>query len=182
MKRLYYLTDSLDSVTGIFEDLHRDGITDWHLHVLSRNEAGLYHRQIHSANMLQENDVIHSGQLGALLGGVAGLLAATLLEWWNPFEVDIPLPALIIVAGVFTMFGAWSGGLAGVTRENYKIAQFHDDLVRGKHLIMVDVSRMQEKRIRYHLSRYHPEACLAGEDTTLILPFSPNFWHYPRHN
>ena len=171
MKRLYYLTDSLDSVTSIFEDLQRDGITNWHLHVLSRNEAGLYHRQIHSANMLQENDVIHSGQLGALLGGAVGLLAATLLQWWNPFGVDIPLPALIIVAGVFTMFGAWSGGLAGVTRENYKTTRFHDELIRGKHLIMVDVSRMQEKRIRFHLSRYHPEAFLAGEDTTLILPF-----------
>lgn len=182
MKRLYYLTDSLDSVTRIVEDLHRDGITDWHLHVLSRNEAGLYHRQIHSANMLQENDVIHSGQLGALAGGLVGLVAATLLEWWNPFGVDIPLPALIVVAGVFTMFGAWSGGLAGVTRENYKTTRFHDDLVNGKHLVMVDVSREQERLVRHQLCRYHPEACLAGEDTTLILPFSPNFWHYPRHH
>ena len=182
MKRLYYLTSSLDSVTRITEDLHRDGVTDWHLHVLSRNEAGLYHRQLHSANMFQENDVIHSGQLGALIGGAAGLLAVTLLEWWNPFGVDVPLPVLVIVAGVFTMFGAWSGGLAGVTRENYKITRFHDDLVKGNHLIMVDVSREQEQRVRYHLSRYHPEACLAGEDTTLIFPFSPNFWHYPRHN
>ncbi len=181
MKRLYYLTDSLDSVTRIVEDLHRDGITDWHLHVLSRNEAGLFHRQIHSANMLQENDVIHSGQLGALVGGLVGLVAATLLEWWNPFGVDIPLPALIVFAGFFTMFGAWSGGLAGVTRENYKTTRFHDDLANGKHLVMVDVSREQERLVRHQLYRYHPEACLAGEDTTLILPFSPNFWHYPRH-
>ncbi|WP_067585046.1 hypothetical protein [Endozoicomonas ascidiicola] len=182
MKRLYYLTGSLNSVTQIIDDLHHAGISDWHLHVLSRNEAGLYHRQIHSANMLQENDVLHSGELGALIGGLAGLTIATLLELWDPFEFAASFPMLILVAGVFTLFGAWSGGLAGVTRENYKTERFHDELIRGRHLIMVDVSKQQEKVVRHHLSNYHPEASLAGEDTTLILPFSPNFWRYPRHN
>ena len=182
MKRLYYLTGTLNSVTQIIDDLHHAGISDWHLHVLSRNEAGLYHRQVHSANLFQKNDVLHSGELGAFTGGIVGLIVATLLELWNPLNLNPSLPMLVFITGLFTLFGAWSGGLAGVTRENYKTARFHDELKRGRHLIMVDVSKQQEKVVRYHLSQYHPEASMAGEDTTLTLPFSPNFWRYPRHN
>lgn len=183
MKRLYYLTRSLDSVTRISEDLHQKGITDWHLHVLSRNEAGLYHRQVHSTNLFQQNDIIHSGEQGALIGGVLGILVVLLIEWWMPFGTPLPLAVLILISGVFTLFGAWSGGLAGITRENYKTERFNNELEQGKHLIMVDVSKQQEKEVRYQLSRYHPEACLAGEDSTLIQPFSLSFWKkYPRHS
>lgn len=183
MKRLYYLTDSLESVTQITGDLHQDGITDWHLHVLSRNEAGLYHRKVHSANVFQENDIIHLGEVGAMIGGAVGLVASTLIGWLQPFGFNPPFPFLLFQAGLFTLFGAWSGGLIGCTKENYKIARFHNDLDNGRHLIMVDVYKQQEKKIRHHLHQYHPEACLAGEDSTLTIPFfSPNFWHYPQHH
>lgn len=182
MKRLYYLTDTLDSVSQISEDLHNKGIDNWHLHVLSRNEAGLYHRQIHSSHIFQQNDVIHSGELGAITGGAIGLLSVMIIEFWLPFGEPLPLPLLILIAGVFTLFGTWSGGLAGITRENYKVARFHDDLEKGKHLVMVDVSKPQESRIRVHLEKYHPEAVHAGEDSPLVMPFSPRFWSYPRHS
>ena len=182
MKRLYYLTNSLESVSGISEDLHNQGIDDWHIHVLSRNEAGLYHRQVHSSNIFQENDVIHSGEIGAILGGAIGLLFVIFIEFWTPFGAPMPLPILILAAGVFTLFGTWSGGLAGVTRENYKIARFHDDLEKGKHLIMIDVSKRQEQTVRYHLEKYHSDAVMAGEDTPVIMPFGNRFWSIPRHN
>ena len=55
MKRLYYLTDTLDSVSKISTNLHQDGITDWNIHVLSKDEAGLYHRHVHSAHLFQQN-------------------------------------------------------------------------------------------------------------------------------
>ena len=182
MKRLYYLTSSLDSVSGISQDMHNQGIDDWHIHVLSRNKAGLYHRQVHSSHIFQENDVIHSGELGAILGGATGLVLAVIIESWTPFGAPLPLPVLILIAGIFTLFGTWSGGLAGVTRENYKIARFHDDLEQGKHLVMIDVSRRKEQTVRYHLEKYHPEAVMAGEDSPVIMPFGRRFWSYPRHS
>ncbi|MGI9275566.1 MAG: hypothetical protein ACR2PT_12065 [Endozoicomonas sp.] len=180
MKRLYYLTDTLGSVSKISDDLHQDGITDWNIHVLSKDEAGLYHRHVHSAHLFQQNDVIHSGEQGAIIGGLIGLVIALALETQAFFEHSLPLLVLLAIAGLFTLFGAWSGGLAGVTRENYKIQRFHSDLEKGKHLIMVDVLRNQELLIRQQLSQYHPEAVLAAEGTSLIHPFSYNFWVTPR--
>ncbi len=182
MKRLYFLAQSLDSVSKISEDLHRLGINDWNLHVLSRDEAGLYRRHIQSTHVFQQNDVLHSGELGAIVGGFLGLLIAMALELLTPFGAPLPLPILVLIAGLFTLFGTWSGGLAGVSRENYKTARFHDELKKGKHLIMVDVSRQQESSTRQHIDRYHPEISLAGEDTPLILPLNRSFWSIPRHN
>ena len=182
MKRLYFLANTLDSVSKISDDLHRQGINDWHIHVLSRNEAGLYHRHIHSTHVFQQNDVLHSGELGALAGGTLGLMIAMGLELLTPFGDPLPLAILILIAGLFTLFGAWSGGLAGVTRENYKTARFHDELERGKHLIMVDVSRQQEQLVRQHIDQYHTNVSMAGEDTPFVLPLTRSFWSIPRHN
>ena len=51
MKRLFYLVYQMDSVESISEDLHKEGITDWRFHVLSRDEAGLFTRKLHSASI-----------------------------------------------------------------------------------------------------------------------------------
>lgn len=171
MKRLYYLTSSMDNVASLVHDLHQDGISDWHLHVLSLNEAGLYHRQIHSASIIQQNDVIHSGEQGVMVGAAIGLLVALLLEWFPPFGWDLNFPALAAIGSVFTLFGAWSGGLAGSTRENYKVARFHDSLEQGQHLMMVDVNKQQEATIKNHIHDKHPEAQFMGADSPWILPF-----------
>lgn len=181
MKRLYYLTDTLNSVSQISDDLHNNGVTDWHIHVLSKDEAGLYHRHVHSAHMFQQNDVIHSGELGAILGGTISLLTVFVLHNVLPF-ISEPVPPMILlfVAVVLTLFGAWSGGLVGAMRENYKVAQFHDDIEQGKYLIMVDVLKPQEQKVRQQLRQYHPEALLAAIGSSWILPFKRRFWFNPK--
>ena len=182
MKRLYFLANTLDNVSQVSEDLHQQGIDDWHIHVLSRNEAGLYRRHIHSTHLFQQSDIIHSGELGALIGGGIGLLSALLLELWIPLEPPLSTPILALIAGVFTLFGTWSGGLAGITRENYKTTRFHDDIEKGKHLIMIDVSKQQEAVVRQYIARYHPQIAMAGEDSPFTLPLTRHFWSIPRHN
>lgn len=181
MKRLYYLTGTLNSVSQISEDLHNNGVTDWHIHVLSKDEAGLYHRHVHSAHLFQQNDVIHSGELGAILGGAVGLVIVLILHHAMPFLTGPVAPAMLVfIAGVLTLFGAWCGGLVGATRENYKVARFHNDIERGKHLIMVDVHKPQEQQVRQQLRQYHPEALLAATGSSWILPFNRHFWLSPK--
>jgi hypothetical protein len=41
MKRLYYLSSSIESVEQVSNDLHEKGITDWNFHIISKDEAGL---------------------------------------------------------------------------------------------------------------------------------------------
>jgi hypothetical protein len=180
MKRLYYLTQSLDSVSQISDDLHREGLSDWNIHVLSKDAAGLYHRHIHEAHLFQQNDVIHSGEMGALIGALIGLFIALSADFLLPLQHSLPMLVLAAIAATFTFFGAWSGGLVGITRENYKVRRFHDDLEKGQYLIMVDVLRQQEILIKQQINRYHPEALLAAQGSSWIQPFSYNFWFASR--
>jgi len=181
MKRLYFLADSLEQVRKISDDLHHQGLNDWQFSVLSRNEAGLFHHHVHSANLFQQNDVIHSGEIGAIVGGTIAFIAALIVELLTPFGDPMPLPIVILASVFFVLFGVWSGGLAGTTRENYKTTHFHDELVRGKHLIMIDASKHQAREVQLQLAQYHMHVTSVGEDSPWTQPFSRKFWTIPRH-
>lgn len=171
MKRLYYLTDTIDSTEGISKDLHQLGITNWNLHVLSKDDDGLYRHHIHGANTLQRLDLIHSGEQGALIGVVIGLGIGITLMMGKPFDIDLDLIALSAITIVFTLFGTWVGGLSGLSHESYKIKRFHNDLEAGKYLIMVDFRKAREPDVVQLMENHHPEARFSGQDTTWINPF-----------
>lgn len=171
MKRLYYLTDTIDSTEQIAKDLQQSGITHWNLHVLSRDVDGLYRHHIHGANTLHRLDLIHSGEQGALIGVIIGLCIGATLFFANPFGITLDALGISAVVLVFTLFGTWVGGLFGLAHENYKIRRFHNDLKAGQYLIMVDFKKVLEKSVKALMATRHPEARFAGRDSTWINPF-----------
>ncbi|MGY0218876.1 hypothetical protein ACWJJH_16030 [Endozoicomonadaceae bacterium StTr2] len=171
MKRLYFLTNQIDDVDRISADLHRQGITDWNFHVVSKDAAKLKRRKIHGANLFHELDIIHCGEQGAAIGGIIGAAIAATLYHSQFFGPEPSWMALGFIVVLFGFFGAWSGGLVGIARENYKISRFHDALEAGQYLIMVDTSRAEEASVRRHLAYYYPQVDLAGSDSTIINPF-----------
>ncbi|RDH44746.1 hypothetical protein [Zooshikella ganghwensis] len=172
MKRLYYLADNIDDVERISEDLHAEGITNWRFHVLSRDDAGLYNHQLHAANPIQRCDMIHRGEQGAMIGLLAGCFAGYFALQLTPTGSDVHWMTFVAVIVLFTMFGTWVGGLAGLSHENYKINQFHDALDSGKYLIMVDARRHEEPRVRANMNQYHPEASYVGVDSVFTNPLA----------
>jgi len=69
-------------------------------------------------------------------------------------------------------FGAWLGGLVGVSTENYKIKQFHKHIEEGEYLMLIDVDAMQKTLVESIVAREFAGIRKAGEDTTLISPFA----------
>jgi hypothetical protein len=171
MKRLYYLTKGLESTGRISDELHQSGITDWHFHVLSKDGSGLYRRHIHSATGFQSLDIIHSCEQGALFGGTIGLVLTLMLWMIDPLPFPMSMTISLLIVCIFTLFGAWVGGMDGLAHENYKIKRFHDDLELGKYLLMVDV-RPHEKEVVLGIMNQHPEVEAAGESSTFINPFT----------
>ncbi|MFT3931520.1 MAG: hypothetical protein QM709_14610 [Spongiibacteraceae bacterium] len=169
MKRLYYLADNLNTADEVAKALHDEGISDWNFHVLSKDEAGLYTHHLHAANPLHQRDLIRTGERGALLGFLAGMAAAlfsaVLLELSSVHSVMVFAIAIVLP----TLFGAWLGGLVGLSTENHKIARFHDDIEYGRALLMIDVKPAHEMRVRELMQLFSVRE--GGEDTTLILPF-----------
>lgn len=170
MRRLYYLTRSLDSTESISRDLHEEGISNWRFHVVSKDEAGLYKRHIHSANYLQKLDIIRSAEVGALIGFGFGLAMSAALMTTAMFGSDLSWMVYAGVVAVFALFGSWVGGIWGLGHENYKIRQFHDALEAGRYLIMIDVHRDEKNELKALMARRHPEAQLMGVDSTWVNP------------
>ena len=76
MKCMYYLAPNLVSTRRVSDDLHDVGIGDWHVHVISKDEAGLKNEKLHSSNWLETTDLLRDGFIGANFGFIVGVLAA----------------------------------------------------------------------------------------------------------
>lgn len=174
MKCIYYLTSTLASTQDVSDDLHEVGVKDFYLHVICKDECGLKKQHIHSSNYLETLDVVRDGFIGAALGFMAGLLGIALLMYFRPFGPTVEVPTFVyaILVGAATLYGAWSGGLAGIGSENKKLTRFHDDIAAGKYLILVYVRKQQEGMVRKMMKERHPDAELVAIDSHFINPFS----------
>ncbi len=173
MRRLYYLADDLDTVCRVAGALQGEGLRRWRLHVLSKNADGLYQHNIHSASALHRLDILHSGErlglIGALLGLTLGL--ALYVVPVLPWAVNLLTVLLLGLAGF--LFGAWQGVLLGRTRENYRIAPFHDEIEAGRYLLMIDVSKDQKCQVRELINLQFPRVRHGGISPVLPNPLDP---------
>lgn len=170
MKRLYYLSNNIDVVEKLSDELHAKGLTDWNFHVMGKDKANMIRHHLHTTSLLHELDIIRSGERGVLVGFVVGLLLTCYVALVTPFGASMNLLAQIASVVLFSMFGAWLGGLVGVQNENYKIRRFHSAIDNGEFLIMVDVTHKQRREVEDTIDRFH-EIRRAGEDSTFISPF-----------
>ena len=174
MRRLYYLADDLPTTRAISETLHDEGITDWHFHVVAKDESGLYRHHVHSASAILQLDIVHTGERYALIGAFVGLAAGVAAY----LSAALPAYAVLLITLTAGMFGAWLGGMVGLSRENYKLEPFHDDIEAGRYLIMVDVRPNSRARVREIMNMGFPRVRYCGKDTTFINPFkSPREIH-----
>jgi len=172
MKCFYYLAPTLDSTHEISDDLHEVGILDWFLHIIARDEAGLKREHLHSSNYLETTDIIRDGLIGANIGFVLAVIAAGLVMVLEPFGPETPKVVYFFVVVVFTLFGAWVGGLTGIDKENKKLSRFHEDIEAGKYLVLIYARTDQEEKIREMMREKHPEARLVAIDRHFLNPFA----------
>jgi hypothetical protein len=171
MQRLYYLADDVETTRRVSDALHKEGISDWNFHVLAKDEAGLYTHHIHSATPYQQLDLIHTAQRWGLGGGAIGLAAGMLGYLLQPLAWQVNELVVVLVTLLGACFGAWIGGMVGLTRENYKVSPFHDDIEAGRYLIMVDVHKEFRPRVRELMNMQFPLVQRCGSSSTLINPF-----------
>jgi hypothetical protein len=171
MKCFYYLAPTLDSTHQISDDLHGVGVLDWFLHIIAKDEAGLKREHLHSSNYLETTDIIRDGLIGANLGFIIAVIAAGLVMMLEPFGPETPKMVYFAVVVVFTMFGAWVGGLTGIDKENKKLKRFHDDIEAGKYLILIYAGKEKEDVIREMMREKHSEARLVAIDRHILNPF-----------
>jgi len=154
MKRYFFIEDDLDDLELIERQLLSSGMLRPQIHVLSQDDAGVSEHHLNEVHALLRQDIIHSGEIGALIGLVVSAVSILLAYFsglpesigWMPFAM-----LSIVLLGFFT----WEGGLFGIQVPNSQFRRFEDALRAGKHLLLVDVDRGQEYIMQQVLSA-HP--------------------------
>lgn len=172
MKCMYYLAPSLVSTHQISNDLRDVGIDEWHVHVISKDEAGLKKEKLHSSNWLETRDLLRYGFIGANFGLIAGVIAAGAMMLFEPFGPNVPAIAYFFLVLVATLFGAWVGGLIGIDSENQKLKRFHDDIEAGKYLVLIYARKGSGERVKEMMRERHPESRHVATDRHLFNPFA----------
>jgi hypothetical protein len=185
MKCLYCLAPDVDRARRTAEHLRRAGVNERFLHIAGKKEHEIDDERLHTCNYLERLDVVRSGLIGIATGFTTGVIAAAVLMTFEAFGPSVPIHAYGILTLVFTLFGAWVGGLDGIARENKKLSNFHDALEDDKHLVMVYVPDRRAHAITKAVNREAPAVDLAAIDDHPLNPFSavrytgPGRWQSP---
>ncbi|RDE18283.1 hypothetical protein DV711_16605 [Motiliproteus coralliicola] len=178
MKRLYYLTSSIDCAERVSKELHEKGVTDWNFHIMSKkydNWNNLKKRGLHLASFyFHQHDGKRIAERGAIVGALAGLCAIAGFLLASP-EIASEFRAWSLVSLAFTTailiaFGVGFGMIYGLDSENVKIRRFHDQLEEGQYLIMIDTIKEDADRIR-DIMADQPGITVAGEGHSQVNPF-----------
>lgn len=165
MRRLFYVAESVDDAEAVSEAVHNQGLKSSRVHVLAKDEAGLYTHKIHSATLFQQLDIVHTGMRYAVLGLMVGLflgLGILSLGSAGLIEIQLGMTGVVALSAIGLCFGAWEGGLVGLSRENYKIERYHDDIEAGRYLVMIDVRQRERSEVRELMNMEFPQVPYRG--------------------
>ncbi|MEE4249918.1 MAG: hypothetical protein V2I38_04965 [Alcanivoracaceae bacterium] len=166
MKRFYYMTSSLSSVLGISRDLQDAGIGENRIHVMGRNSGVLQQARVHTTTLFEETDILHYGFVGAIYGLLAGLFAGLMLAAMDPWGIDLGSSTIIAATAFGACFGAWVGGIRGISTGNHHIQPY----LRGveaddSYLVMIDADDTRQiTSIEKVMQSRHQEARQAGRE------------------
>jgi hypothetical protein len=161
MKRHYYISDDLDDLEIIEQQLEAAGVITPQIHVLSEDDAGVRAHHLNDVEAVLRKDVVLGTELGAVVGAV-GAAIILLAAWATGIAATITWVPPIFLSVIVLGFCTWEGGLIGIQKPNADFARFRDSLHSGKHVLMVDVSQAQED-ILLQVTARHPKLAPAGE-------------------
>lgn len=146
MKRLYYLTDDIEHAEHIAMELAHYPLHHTYVQVLSQDEVGLSVHQLKSASYLARQDILHRGSQGLVLGLVLGLLTLMFTSSLGLAPADMSGQLALVL--LFGLLLGWAGCLIGLNQENHHLAGFHDDIERGRTLLMIDVAPAEVSEVK----------------------------------
>jgi hypothetical protein len=162
--RHYFISDDLDDLDLLEDQLEHAGIDSPRIHVLSNDSVGVAnHIHLHAVQSIFTRDVVHCTVVGAIIGllGVCLVLGVT-------YVLDLPDAIIgwtpyIFLSIVVLGFCTWEGGFVGMQKTNYHYKQFESALEDGKHVFIVDLDPNQESSLTIALQD-HPKLLEAATE------------------
>lgn len=161
MRRHYYISDNLDELETIEHELEDNGVFTPQIHILSENNAAVKKHNLNNVESVMQQDVVHSTEIGAIIGAAAALLVLAGAYLLGLTETPAGWIPFIFLSVVVMGFCTWEGGLFGIQEPHHDFKRFENVLHQGRHIFFVDVTRQQETVLE-RVVKTHPQLQLAG--------------------
>lgn len=160
MKRYYFLTDDLDRLQQVQNDLQENGLTEPQIHVLSNDDSGVMRRKLNNVEAVLRKDVVQAMERGALVGlGASALVLA--VSYYSGITETVGWVPFVFLAVVVLGFFTWEGGLFGIQEPHHDFKRFKQALASGRHLLLIDIDK-QEKNALERVTAHYPELEFSG--------------------
>ncbi|MGR8930285.1 MAG: DUF1269 domain-containing protein [Gammaproteobacteria bacterium] len=163
MRRIYFLSPDLVTTRNIVNELHAEGLSDSHIHVLAKHDTPL--GDLPEMSVFEKVDFIPALRRGEALGATTGVLAGLVALRFAGFAIagGPVLGALVYGATI----GVMISGLAGLKVDHSKVKAYTEAIERGNFLVMVDVSKERAESIRRLIAKHHPDAEFEGIESLM---------------
>lgn len=173
MHKLIYLMPRLDTVEAMAQTLSDMKLGDRAYRVISRDGDNIRRHHLRDGSVLDQTDMLHMMERGALGGILCGVLLALGLMVIQPLGIEMTRGGFMVAVLIGMLFGSWVGAVAGLGNENYKLTPFHDALAHGQFLVVIRLHDPQQiSEVRQIMTAHHPEAIFMADDDTLTNPFA----------
>ena len=164
MKRFYYISDDLDDLERIEHQLEAGGIARPQIYMLSNDDVGLENRDVNRVASFLKTDVIHAGEIGAVLGfAVAALIL--LVSHFSGIAAQVGWAPFIFLAIIGFGFATWEAGFIGMQIPNVHFTRFEEAREKGRHVLFVETDREDQRKLKAVIKQY-PGLERAGTEVT----------------
>lgn len=160
MNRYYYMSDNLDLLEELQDELETRGVDPVRIHLLTEEDAEVYGHHLHEVDSLSKRDMVRYGLKGALVGLVLALLVI-LVGLATGLMMTVWAIPLLFLSAVLLGFCTWEGGLIGAHKPNAELRRFGQELQQGRHLLYVDAEDNESPEVSRVVSA-HPGITEAG--------------------
>ncbi|MFK8020932.1 MAG: magnesium transporter [Pseudomonadales bacterium] len=162
--RHYFISNNLNDLENIEEQLERAGISTPQIHVLSLDDTAVENRhKLNDVTSFMKTDVLRSGEIGAAVGLVSAVIFLALVYLGGWAEMIGSWLPFAFIALMILGFSTWEGGFIGIQRKNKRFNRFEQALKDGNHVFFVDLKPGQEDAMDSVISKYK-SITLAGTE------------------
>ena len=137
MKRFYWLLQDVATARAVVDDLLEAGVRWEDIGLIARDDIEL--ADLPEAGVARKSDLLPAVRQGGCIGALTGALAGLAAIAFPPAGLTFGGGVLVALMAAGCGFGAWVGGMMGISFPDRRLSRFQDAIDRGELLIMVDV-------------------------------------------
>ncbi len=159
MKRLCFLSPSVDHAKAVVNDLKRDGFEDKHIYAIAKHGQTIEDLPDGGTD---DDDFLPAFERGVTLGGATGVFLGLLALALPPAGIVVGGAGVLLVGLAGASLGGFLSGMAGAAFSSTRLRVFEEDIEAGKILIMVDVPMDRVVHVNHLIKQHDPSVEIAG--------------------